>query len=617
MIAVSGVLEAALGYARLGWLVFPVHTVLQSRDGPQCSCGRSDCSSVGKHPRTKHGCRDATADPDRIKAWWHEWPEANIGIQTGEESGLVVLDVDPRHGGAESLARLEKVHGSMPETAEALTGGGGRHVLFRHPGEKIPNAVGFLPGLDVRADGAYIVATPSVHASGRRYSWASPVDRALAPLPPWLSDLMAKKAGRTQPKPAVERLIPVGRRHDILRSRSFALGKLGLRAPEILAMLRGLRDERCVDAASISDKEIEDLATSAGQEGGREITDPDELRRGLVDATRDLPALRADETPPRPVILGNGLLRARWIGQLHGPDGSRKSWVLLHLAVAAACGHDWFGIPTRARGLRVGFIGLEDDKWIVQPRLEAILAESGADEKLVEQNLRLIIPPYHDEPMLDIIDPSGLQALLEWTRGERIELLLLDHLSRLHALTDERDLRPVAAALLEIARTCNAGVVVAHHDRKAPAGSRAEDSFASRGDSRFRADCRFVASTVEKGGKVRLTIEKTTGAARPQPIWLEHTGSGALRVTDEPKKASEAAAARRAQMIDELEKAGRRGLSPAELAARLEVTEKTVKGYQERMAGRVLAVGRTSGRRYILAELLRKEGSPSEELPEL
>jgi len=126
---------------------------------------------VGKHPRTEHGLKDATIDEATIFGWWRRWPGANVGIVTGMASGLLVLDIDPRHGGVESLALLEREHGSLPETAEVSTGGGGRHILFLHPGFRVKNRANMMPGVDVRGDDGYIVAPPSLHASGRRYEW--------------------------------------------------------------------------------------------------------------------------------------------------------------------------------------------------------------------------------------------------------------------------------------------------------------------------------------------------------------------------------------------------------------------------------------------------------------
>ena len=100
--------RAALHYAtQFGWRVFPLHSV----DANGCSCGSPACTGTkpGKHPRTARGCLDATTDPEQIRQWWTQWPDANVGVATG--GGLVVVDIDPRHGGDDGLdelvARLE------------------------------------------------------------------------------------------------------------------------------------------------------------------------------------------------------------------------------------------------------------------------------------------------------------------------------------------------------------------------------------------------------------------------------------------------------------------------------------------------------------------------------
>ncbi|MSR84697.1 MAG: bifunctional DNA primase/polymerase [Candidatus Latescibacteria bacterium] len=159
---------ASLDYAQqLDWPVFPCHSITE---GGACSCGKTGCSGPGKHPRTEHGLKDATTDPTQIRKWWEQYPDANIGIPTGAVSGFDVLDIDPRHGGDISLEVLEAQHGKLPETSEQITGGGGRHILFRHtPGLKSRNGV--LPGIDIKADGGYILVAPSNHFSGRRYAW--------------------------------------------------------------------------------------------------------------------------------------------------------------------------------------------------------------------------------------------------------------------------------------------------------------------------------------------------------------------------------------------------------------------------------------------------------------
>jgi len=166
--------RAALGYLAHGWSVVPIE--------PR-----------GKRPlvRWEEFQRRAPSEAE-LAAWFARWTDANVGIVTGRVSGLVVVDVDPRHGGEEALAALEREHGPLPRSVEAETGGGGRHLYLAHPGGVVRNRVGLAPGIDVRGDGGVVVAPPSVHPSGRRYRWRkghAPDETSLAELPPWLPRL--------------------------------------------------------------------------------------------------------------------------------------------------------------------------------------------------------------------------------------------------------------------------------------------------------------------------------------------------------------------------------------------------------------------------------------------
>lgn len=140
------------------------------------------------------------ADAEVLRRWWRRWPEANVGVVTGAVSGLVVLDVDPRNGGDGSLAALEFVHGALLPTVEVLTGGGGRHLYYRHPGTTVAGRP-VAPGLDVKGDGGLVVCPPSLHASGLRYRWApnrAPGEIPLAPLPWWIGAAVRDRDGATR-----------------------------------------------------------------------------------------------------------------------------------------------------------------------------------------------------------------------------------------------------------------------------------------------------------------------------------------------------------------------------------------------------------------------------------
>ena len=161
-------LNAALGYAHAGYAVFPGYDI---DSNGRCSCGRENCGSPGKHPRIREWQVKASKDEATVRKWWKRWSTANVCIATGSLSGVVVLDVDPRHGGQDSLKALEASHDGFSETPVSRTGGGGLHFFFEHPGGRVPNKVGLLPGIDIRGDGGFVVAPPSSHVSGEVYSW--------------------------------------------------------------------------------------------------------------------------------------------------------------------------------------------------------------------------------------------------------------------------------------------------------------------------------------------------------------------------------------------------------------------------------------------------------------
>ncbi|MBF0106709.1 MAG: bifunctional DNA primase/polymerase [Deltaproteobacteria bacterium] len=189
-------LQSALNYAQKGWSVFPVHSI--TKDG-KCSCGKKDCTSQGKHPLgalVPRGLKDATTDLETINRWWKEYPDANIGIVTGTKSGFFVLDLDPRHGGDESLKKMEKTYGPLAIAPQVKTGGGGFHYLLKTPvGVLIGNCtnLGGYSGIDIKGEGGYIVAGGSNHHSGGTYEWIVPLDKIedfIVDAPPFLLQLI-------------------------------------------------------------------------------------------------------------------------------------------------------------------------------------------------------------------------------------------------------------------------------------------------------------------------------------------------------------------------------------------------------------------------------------------
>jgi P4 family phage/plasmid primase-like protien len=231
-------LGAARRYASYGWWVLAVHSVRP--DG--CTCANPFCDRPGKHPLTSHGVKDATTDPAIFEKWWANWPDANVAIAAGPDSNILVIDVDLRNGGVETLKALERKYGSLRGTTTAITGGGGRHFIFAHPGFPVRKS-GLGKGIDVLSVGQYIVAAPSNHPSGRVYSWLKGHDPDQKPpqrLPSVYNNLLrvpevTRVAGATAPGPIGA--VTAGHRNTRLTSFGGKLRRSGFSEAAIRAAL--------------------------------------------------------------------------------------------------------------------------------------------------------------------------------------------------------------------------------------------------------------------------------------------------------------------------------------------------------------------------------------------
>lgn len=241
---------AAIGFAKRGYAVFP----LMPRS---------------KAPATRHGFRDASADAGIVSGWWRSTADFNIGLPTGPRNGFWILDIDGDNGEA-SLRRLEFEHGQLPATFETLTGGGGRHVWFRWPriadGPRNSASADCLgDGLDVRGDGGYIAAPPSIHKNGRPYEWSVDSADQIAPAPSWLLTLACeatKKRANGRWQAASQAPITEGKRNDALASVTGMLLHKGIDPGTTLSLIQAFNAYQCsppIDAAEV-DKIVNSIA---------------------------------------------------------------------------------------------------------------------------------------------------------------------------------------------------------------------------------------------------------------------------------------------------------------------------------------------------------------------
>lgn len=228
-------LDAAVDYVQRGIAVFPCLT-------------RDTGDKKAKAPLTINGFKDASANIEQIKAWWNKFPDAAIAMPTGKDMGIVVVDIDPRHGGNYNLDELVAQYGKLPDTLICMTGGGGVHYYFRHPGGTVKNSSGKIaPGIDVKADGGYVILPPSGHQSGNNYFWDGTEDFdyfAVSDMPQWLINLIESPEPQHQPS-ADGNTIPEGYRNQSLASLAGSMRRVGMTESEVLAAISVTNQLRC------------------------------------------------------------------------------------------------------------------------------------------------------------------------------------------------------------------------------------------------------------------------------------------------------------------------------------------------------------------------------------
>ncbi len=205
-------LEYALKYTALGWEIIPI------KPGQ-------------KVPLTKHGIKDATDHPDVIRAWWEQWPNANIAVACGKPSGMYVIDVDlDREKGISGVESLVTEFDPLPRTVQQYTPRGGFHAFYK-TAEPPANRNSFRPGIDIRGDGYYVLLPPSIHPNGGQYAWkegCSPWEIRPAEYPDFMRP--AVLAPRTQAPQARNEappssLAPAAPRGDLLKRASLYLSE--------------------------------------------------------------------------------------------------------------------------------------------------------------------------------------------------------------------------------------------------------------------------------------------------------------------------------------------------------------------------------------------------------
>ena len=246
----NNLLNAALKYAtEYGWAVFPV-------------------SQKTKKPLTPLGCKDAKKAAGPIKAWWKKWPDANIGVATGSSSNLIVidLDIDEEKGldGVHEMTIWENDNGDLPETARAITGRGGSHIYYRYDGSDLKNRTGIIDGVDVRGEGGYVIAPPSIHPNGTSYEWEyDPDEVSISEVNEQVKKFLSIGSNVKQANEhfSLPEVINSGQRNTTIHKMACSLQSHGFSDDAIWEAVRRENENRCVPP--LEDHELETIVNSA------------------------------------------------------------------------------------------------------------------------------------------------------------------------------------------------------------------------------------------------------------------------------------------------------------------------------------------------------------------
>ncbi len=220
----------------LGYAVLPIHGISDSKT---CTCGKAECGSPGKHPRTRSGAKEASTDPDQVDQWLQRFgPRTNWAVST---DNLIVVDIDPRHSGDKSFEELIGRNGSFPETLTTQTSGGGRHYYFRRPANCLVRngSSSLMPGIDHKTNGGYVLIPPSKHVSGADYIFEDP-SAAIAELPNWLLELLeapTRNPKSTEAARANAEFMTEGNRNTDLTSMAGFARRKGMAPADIFELL--------------------------------------------------------------------------------------------------------------------------------------------------------------------------------------------------------------------------------------------------------------------------------------------------------------------------------------------------------------------------------------------
>lgn len=544
-------LKYALTYAQMDLFVFPLHSV--SDDGT-CPCGKENCEHPGKHPRIKNWQNDCSIDPQVIEAWWDTWPNANVGIATGK-SKIIVIDIDPRHGGVESFKELRNKR-SLDQPLASHTGGGGYHLIYRAPDGGVKNRTEVLPGIDVRGVGGYIVAPPSNHLSGYCYRWSNETieNHQFGPMPDWLAKAITSKSAKDREKTSVKnnvrrnaadilKGVPDGERDDTLFRYACQLRRRGMGYDEAKILL--LEAARNSEPPFPEDEMIKclDSAWSYDQGGGDETKDPISFS--------DL--LETDIPPIKYIVPG---LLPQGVILVSGDPKVGKSWMAMQISLGVATGGQVLGSFEVTDTAAVLHLGLEDSDPLFKERLGKLVCDISCPQNAFFTN-RWLRFPKGLENLKDFLDQNadtGLVVIdcletIRDTKANSQTLFSYDYNTLL-------DLRKIASEYA-------IAILVIHHNRKMAADNPFHKVSGSLGLTAV-ADQTMVLEKARGGGSATMSV--TGRSVRESTLNLSFDQDSCVWSVINP---DEVTTRERRSILGVLKAARPRAMGPSEIARQL------------------------------------------------
>jgi hypothetical protein len=496
-------LEHALEYLALGYPIFPVCSPLMGSHRHMIEGKLRECTPDrrGKNPMAPwKSCQTELPSAAQVRAWWGQWPNANIGMATGALSGVVVLDCD---NGEASRVALEK--GGLEKAPAVWTGTpGGLHLWIEHPGYPVKNFVREIAGTDFRGDGGYVLLPPSRHHKGATYRWNEhTLGKAPPPVPSWLEPSLNGRSGSAggdgnQGAPldldAILVGIGEGARNDTLYRYA---GKLrGDDVPQAYAeqLIRQAArlckppydEDAAVDMirrayreyepnVELPDFDISDLDDGPLRVPGTEAAPIEAV--ALKPFLRPISELLAlPEVPPDWMV--ENLFTVGSSGWVGAEPKVGKSWTVLELIYALTTGTPFLGKFAVRQPRKVIYIQEEDSLQRVLRRFKQLLRGTPGR-----------IPPHDDYLRWSIgvgfkLDSATWMAML---RAEldlfRADVVFLDVFNRLHLKNenDQAEMSAILDQLIVLTREFGCSFIVVHHNRKPQQGNEARPNQSLRG----------------------------------------------------------------------------------------------------------------------------------------